>query len=89
MFQILVRVVGRYAPIVTLPVAVVLGFIGYTIESNFSSRHTIQQEKSINEERLERLLKENNDTHNDTTNNTDHGKFGKTIFNRNDPTALK
>jgi hypothetical protein len=86
MFQILVRIVGRYAPIVTLPVAVVLGFIGYTIESNISSRHTTQKEKSINEERLERLLNENNETDNKYIDNR---KFGKTIFYKNDPTALK
>lgn len=88
MFQILVRIVARYAPVVTLPVAVILGFIGYTIESNISSRHTIQKEKSINEERLERLLNENNDSQN-TQTSSDLGKFGKTIFSKNDPTSLK
>ncbi len=86
MYNILVRIVGRYAPIVTLPVAVVLGFIGYTLESNFSSRHTSQNEKSVNEERLERLLNENNSTQNTQEN---HGKFNKTIFYKNDPAALK
>ena len=85
MYNILLRVVGRWAPIVTLPVAVVLGFIGYTLESNLSSRYTIQ-DKSVNEERIERLLSTSGEV---KPEKVDHGKLNNTIFYKNDPTNLK
>jgi hypothetical protein len=48
----------RYVPIILLPVAVVVGFIGYSIETSVSSRKTPYPDHSINEEREKRLLKE-------------------------------
>ena len=56
MYQVVLRIVSRYAPIVTLPVAVVLGFIGYSIESSVSSRKTPALDKGIAQLRQERLL---------------------------------
>ena len=56
MYQVIVRIVSRYAPIVTLPVAVILGFIGYSIESNVSARKTPALDKGIAQLRQERLL---------------------------------
>ncbi len=52
----LVQAIIRGLPILTLPVAVVLGFIGYQIESSLSTRRTPVSEVSISEEREKRLL---------------------------------
>jgi hypothetical protein len=83
MYQVLIRVVARYAPIVTLPVAVVLGFIGYTLESQFSSRNTPSLGQSINEQREDRLINE------DDALNQKYESKSKTIFDKNDPSKLK
>ena len=48
------KIVGL--PVLTIPVAVVLGFIGYQIESSISSRKTPVSETSISEQREKRLL---------------------------------
>lgn len=80
MNPILVRIVSRYAPIFTFPVAVVLGFIGYSIESRISNRKTPYLDKSINEVRQNRILAEN------------AGEIKpeqKSILDRNDPNELK
>lgn len=80
MYQILVRVVSRYAPVVTLPVAIVLGFIGYTIESKLSSKSTPYLERSINDERDKRIL--------DEINAAQCEPKSKNIFDKNDPKKL-
>ena len=82
--NVIVRVVARYAPIVTIPVAVVLGFIGYTFESTFMSRKTDYLEKSISEEREERLLSTASTMQRDDV--AVHKR--DTIFGKNDPTEL-
>lgn len=79
MYQILVRVVSRYAPVITFPVAVVLGFIGYSLENKFSSKKTPYLETSIEEERLKRLLNEKETI----------PQQPATIFERNNPSKLK
>ena len=86
MYQIFVRVVSRYAPIITLPVAIVLGFIGYTIESNVSSRKTPSLEKGIEQIRQERLIEELKlpKSAGEALN-----KHPTTIFERNDASQLK
>lgn len=84
MYQILVRVIGRYAPIVTLPVAIVLGFVGYTIESHFSSKSTPYLETSINEERDKRLI----DEINKSSQAANVEAKSKNIFDKNDPKKL-
>jgi len=62
MYQIFVRIIGRYAPIITFPVAVVLGVIGYNLESILvkasilSDRKDVDAERGITEKREERLL---------------------------------
>jgi hypothetical protein len=81
MSQIAVRIISRYAPIITFPVALVLGFIGYSIESSISNRKT-PQENSIIEERAKRILNEGGDTLIVSSNNQ------KTIFEKNDPKQL-
>lgn len=81
MYQLLYRVVARYAPVITLPVAIVLGFIGYSIESRFSSKSTPYLDSSINDEREKRLLEELEQSQTETRPN-------KTIFDKNDPKKL-
>ncbi len=83
MYQVLVRVVARYAPVVTLPVAVVLGFIGYTLESHFSSRKTPSLGQSINEQREDRFINEDDEIFHK------YESKSKTIFDKNDPSKLK
>jgi len=63
MYQIFVRIIGRYAPIITFPVAVVLGVIGYNLESILvkasilsDGRKDVDAERGITEKREERLL---------------------------------
>ena len=82
MSQIIVRMIARYAPIITFPVAVVLGFIGYNIEGQLSSKSTPYLDHSINEERELRLLNERNEKETAQTKPT-------TIFERNDPNKLR
>ncbi len=86
MFQVAFRVVSRYAPIVTLPVAIVLGFIGYTIESRVSNRKTPYLDHSINEEREKRILNETAEEKQAIAS----GNIPYTsIFDHNDPKQLK
>ena len=62
MYQVFVRIIGRYAPIITFPVAIVLGVIGYNLESILvktsiiSDRKDVDAERGITEKREERLL---------------------------------
>ena len=51
MSHVFVRIISRYIPIITFPVAVVLGFIGYNLEGQFSNKSTPYLDHSINEER--------------------------------------
>lgn len=87
MYQVLVRVVARYAPVITLPVAIVLGFIGYSIESRFSSMKTPYLESSINDERDKRLLDEIDRNQRDSSSST-LPPPSKNIFDKNDPKKL-
>lgn len=50
-------VLKKYAPIITLPFAVVIGTIGYTIEHYLREKKTITTE-SFSEKRAERRLNE-------------------------------
>lgn len=81
MYQILVRVVSRYAPIITFPVAVVLGFLGYSLENIITDKKTPYLENSIEDLREKRFM-----------NNPEkeyHTSIPKSIFERNDPKNLK
>ena len=57
MYQVLFRAVTRYAPILTLPVAVILGGIGYNIEKIFP-REQQKLYDSVYAEREQRILDE-------------------------------
>lgn len=48
----------QYAPIITFPIAVVIGVIGYNIETSVSSRETPEKNTSVQDERDDRKLKE-------------------------------
>lgn len=57
--NIIIPLVRRYVPFVMLPVAVVIGTIGYNIETLISDRYT-PSKKSVLQDRDERLLQELN-----------------------------
>ena len=56
----IIRVVRAYAPWILLPVTMTIGFIGYNLESVIRRKfgRTIEQPKSIDEQREERRLRE-------------------------------
>lgn len=58
MLPILYAFIRSYAPYITLPVAAVIGVIGYKLEGFLSDKYTPYQ-GSIEEKREERMLKEN------------------------------
>jgi hypothetical protein len=86
MLQVAFRVLSRYAPIITLHVAVILRFVGYSIESRISNRKTPYMDHSINEEREKRIL-------NETAEEKEAVASGSSpyasIFDRNDAQQLK
>ncbi|XP_051175919.1 small integral membrane protein 12 [Leptopilina boulardi] len=55
MLPLIISVMKRYAPIITLPFAAIVGFIGYNLEETFSSKYT-PSTPSISQQRLERSL---------------------------------
>ncbi|XP_046382747.1 small integral membrane protein 12-A [Ischnura elegans] len=84
MLPVLFNFLRIYAPYITLPVAAVIGFVGYQLESRLSDRYTPVEPGSIEERREERLLKE--DLGKDLTNvdSLKDKKFvPKTVFERN------
>ena len=78
MYQILVRVIGRYAPVITFPIAVILGVIGYNLESIIVPKKPVEIEKGVTQVREDRLeYSENKEI------------YSKNIFDRNDAKDLK
>lgn len=75
---VFVRIISRYVPIITFPVAVVLGFIGYNLEGQFSNKSTPYLDHSINEEREKRLIYGDSQI-----------VQSPTIFDKNDPSKLR
>nr|CAD7412013.1 unnamed protein product [Timema poppensis] len=59
MLPLLLAVLRSYAPYITLPVAAVIGIIGYKVEGLVSDKYTPYERSSIEEKREERLLDEN------------------------------
>ncbi|GLG97702.1 Small integral membrane protein 12-A [Gryllus bimaculatus] len=83
MLPALFVVLRTYAPYVTLPVAAVIGFIGYKIEGLMSDKYTPYQE-SIEEKREERLLKENLEKDVTNVDTLKEKKFvPRTVFEKN------
>ncbi len=86
MFPIIWAFVRSYAPVIMLPVAAVIGVIGYNIENIVSDKYT-PFKPSIEEQREERRLKEVSGTDSgvaDPVQTLTEKKFvPKTIFERN------
>ncbi|KAK7794063.1 hypothetical protein R5R35_001317 [Gryllus longicercus] len=83
MLPALFVVLRTYAPYITLPVAAVIGFIGYKIEGLMSDKYTPYQE-SIEEKREERLLKENLEKDVTNVDTLKEKKFvPRTVFEKN------
>ncbi len=55
MWPIVINFLRTYAPFVTLPIAAVIGFVGYNIEGLVSDKQT-SFDKSVKEAREERLM---------------------------------
>ncbi|XP_053621863.1 small integral membrane protein 12 [Plodia interpunctella] len=55
MWPLLLRFLRTNAPYITLPVAAVVGVIGYNLESLLSDKYT-PYSKSVQDQRLERLV---------------------------------
>lgn len=80
-----------YAPYITFPVALVVGFVGYNFESLVSDRRTPSRKLSVEEEREERRLQEL-DAHSDVTHvdTLKDKKFvPKTVLDRNVSPSLR
>lgn len=58
MWNVILGLARTYAPIITLPIAIVVGFIGYNAETIFSDKQTPSRQMTVLEERDERRLKE-------------------------------
>lgn len=56
MLPIILTALRTYAPYITFPAALVIGFIGYNLESLVSNKETPHKKISIEEERDARLL---------------------------------
>ena len=83
MWPVIIAVLQRSAPYVTLPFAVVIGFIGYNIESLYR-KETPWKQKTIQEERDERKLDETNLEDVTKVKSLKTG-IPKTVLDRNDP----
>lgn len=83
MWNIILAAARAYAPIITLPIAMVIGFIGYNAETLFSSKTTPYPEKTKVEEREERKLREL-----ESGTQTEDSRYTKgipkTVLNRNE-----
>lgn len=86
MSVLLRNILSRYLPAVTLPVAAVIGFIGYHIESRFSKNFNTPYLGSVQDKRDDRLIDELN---NDSFQTIDHISLKKkefvpkTVFEKN------
>ena len=54
----IIPLVRRYVPAIMLPVAMVIGAIGYNLERAISDRSTPSKKTSISQDRDERILEE-------------------------------
>lgn len=92
MSYIFSRIIFRYLPAVTVPIAAVIGFIGYNFESRFSKSFNPPFPESVQNKRTERLVDELSTT---STENVEDislksKKFvPKTIFEKNVSPSLQ
>ncbi|GFQ86974.1 uncharacterized protein TNCT_304971 [Trichonephila clavata] len=84
MLPALLAIMRNYVPYVTLPISIVIGVIGYNIEGLISDKFTPTKKISVEEERLERQLKEMENKKDLTTQSLKSKSFvPKTVFERN------
>ncbi|GFT56916.1 uncharacterized protein NPIL_544341 [Nephila pilipes] len=84
MLPALLAIMRNYVPYVTLPISIVIGVIGYNIEGLISDKFTPTKKISVEEERLERQLKEMDDSNDLATQSLKSKSFvPKTVFERN------
>lgn len=57
-WQIAIQLLKRYFPQVVLPIAIVVGYIGYSIETRLRPPRQVEGQKSASERREERRLEE-------------------------------
>lgn len=85
MLPYLVRILRTYAPMTMLPIAVVIGAIGYTAESLYRGKSKNPPYlESVQQQREERFMEELKDTKADSFSKLKDRKFiPKTIFDIN------
>ncbi|XP_075218986.1 small integral membrane protein 12-A [Lycorma delicatula] len=86
MFPFILRALRAYAPYITLPVAAVVGVIGYKVENMLSDKYTPYRE-SIQNQRSERQLKSEDLTQIDSLK--EKRFVPNTIFEKNVSPSLK
>jgi hypothetical protein len=86
MAHVAISFITRFAPIISFPVAVVLGIVGYNLESYFRKERKLTEKAqfdSINEKRDERLLQQL--ANSETTHNTQQSL---SVLDRNNASDL-
>lgn len=84
MWNLVLVALRQYIPVVALPVAVVVGFIGYNAETVLSDKHTEGRKLTVAEERDERILQEMDGKTSDGNDNRYSKSLPQTVLNRND-----
>lgn len=83
MWNLVYAALRSYAPVVTLPIAIVVGFIGYNAENILSNKSTPHREKTVLEEREERKFRElEGETDSESSQRYTTG-IPKTVLDRN------
>ncbi|GIY73307.1 uncharacterized protein CDAR_530871 [Caerostris darwini] len=85
MLPALLVLMRNYVPYITLPISIAIGVIGYNIEGLISDKFTPTKKFSIEEERLERQLKEMENSDLTTQSLKSKSFVPKTVFDRNNP----
>ncbi|XP_038219894.1 small integral membrane protein 12 [Zerene cesonia] len=84
MWPLIFRFLRTNAPYITLPVAAVVGLIGYNLESLLSDRYT-PYSKPVQDQRMERIDEE---LLKDPTN-VQKLKYKENVFDKNVPPSLQ
>ncbi|KAL0809326.1 hypothetical protein ABMA28_011535 [Loxostege sticticalis] len=85
MWPILMQFLRTNAPYITLPIAAVVGVIGYNLESLISDRYT-PYNKAIEDQRVERQIDE--EVLNDPTK-VEKLKYKENVLGKNVPPSLQ
>jgi len=85
MWPVILAMARTYAPYVVLPIATVIGVIGYNLETSVSDRHTPANKDSVTQRREDRRLEEDASQ----TESLKELKIPKTIFEKNTSPGLE